>query len=82
MAPKNKARAAGVSASSFLDLKAELAKKEEQFAKDKAAGKSTSLAGGASRPDKVRLQLHSLDGHLIDLRAIETIGMGKGQQGC
>ncbi|KIP05024.1 hypothetical protein PHLGIDRAFT_74899 [Phlebiopsis gigantea 11061_1 CR5-6] len=52
MAPTNKARAAGVSASSFLDLKAELAKKEEQFAKDKAAGKSTSVAGGTKRPDK------------------------------
>ncbi|GJE96609.1 hypothetical protein PsYK624_128080 [Phanerochaete sordida] len=49
MAPTNKARAAGVSASSFFDLKAELAKKEEQFAKDKAAGKSTSLV---ERPDK------------------------------
>lgn len=54
MAPSNKARAAGVSASSFLDLKAELAKKEEQFVKDKAAGKGTSLVGGVKRPDKVR----------------------------
>ncbi|EKM58214.1 uncharacterized protein PHACADRAFT_116951 [Phanerochaete carnosa HHB-10118-sp] len=52
MAPANKARAAGVSASSFLDLKAELAKKEEQFTRDKAAGKSTSLVGGVKRPDK------------------------------
>ena len=30
MAPKDKARAAGVSASSFLDLKAELARKEAE----------------------------------------------------
>lgn len=63
MAPTNKARAAGVSASSFFDLKAELAKKEEQFAKDKAAGKSTSLV---ERPDKVRTYVpcdpHALDG--------------------
>ena len=33
MAPTDKARAAGVSASSFLDLKAELAKKESDFKK-------------------------------------------------
>lgn len=54
MAPANKARAAGVSASSFLDLKAELSKKEEQFAQDKVAGKNTSLIGSVKRPDKVR----------------------------
>ena len=48
------ARAAGVSASSFFDLKAELAKKEEEFTKSKAAGKSTSLVGGVKRPGKVR----------------------------
>ena len=53
MAPKNKAKAAGVSASSFFDLKAELAKKEEEFAKNKAAGKSAALVGGVKRPDKV-----------------------------
>lgn len=53
MAPTNKAKKAGVSASSFFDLKAELAKKEEQFARDKAAGMSASLAGGVKRPDKV-----------------------------
>ena len=33
MAPTAKAKAAGVSASSFLDLKAELAKKESEFTK-------------------------------------------------
>lgn len=33
MAPTNKAKAAGVSASSFLDLKAELAKQESEFKK-------------------------------------------------
>ncbi|PCH42250.1 hypothetical protein WOLCODRAFT_137789 [Wolfiporia cocos MD-104 SS10] len=52
MAPKSKAKAAGVSASSFLDLKAELAKKEEEFAKNKAAGKAAALVGGIKRPDK------------------------------
>jgi len=54
MAPKNKAKAAGVSASSFFDLKAELAKQEEEFVKNKAAGKATALVGGVKRPDKVR----------------------------
>lgn len=54
MAPKNKAKAAGVSASSFFDLKAELAKQEEDFAKNKAAGKGAALVGGVKRPDKVR----------------------------
>ena len=33
MAPSARAKAAGVSASSFLDLKAELAKKESEFTK-------------------------------------------------
>ena len=40
MAPPNKAKAAGVSASSFLDLKAELAKKESEFTKKGAARSS------------------------------------------
>lgn len=53
MAPVPKAKAAGVSAGSFLDLKAELAKKEEEFAKKKAAGKSVAVVGGVKRPDKV-----------------------------
>lgn len=51
MPPKDKAKAAGISASSFFDLKAELSKQEENFAKNKAAGKGT---GGAKRADKVR----------------------------
>ncbi|KAH7930193.1 hypothetical protein BV22DRAFT_1001288 [Leucogyrophana mollusca] len=52
MAPVNKAKAAGVSASSFFDLKAELAKKEEEFAKSKAAGGSNYLTGGVKRDKK------------------------------
>ena len=40
MAPPNKAKAAGVSASSFLDLKAELAKKESEFTKKSATRSS------------------------------------------
>lgn len=53
MAPSNKAKTAGVSASSFFDLKAELAKQEEEFAQSKAAGKAKALVGGVKRPDKV-----------------------------
>ncbi|KAG1887299.1 hypothetical protein F4604DRAFT_1241607 [Suillus subluteus] len=52
MAPTNKARAAGVSASSFFDLKAEIAKKEDEFARTKAAGGSKYMVGGVKRPDK------------------------------
>ncbi|OSD06315.1 hypothetical protein PYCCODRAFT_1464274 [Trametes coccinea BRFM310] len=52
MPPVDKAKAAGVSASSFFDLKAELAKKEQEFAKNKAAGKSAAIVGGVKRDDK------------------------------
>jgi hypothetical protein len=51
----NKAKAAGVSASSFFDLKAELSKYEDEFAKKKAAGLSTAIIGGIKRPQKVRV---------------------------
>ncbi|KLO10829.1 hypothetical protein SCHPADRAFT_831992 [Schizopora paradoxa] len=47
MPPSKKAKASGVSASSFLDLKSELAKKETEFAKRKAAGKTFEV--GSSR---------------------------------
>lgn len=56
MAPSNKAKAAGVSASSFLDLKAELAKHESDLAKKKASG-SSSYVTGVKRPEKVRFRL-------------------------
>ncbi|KAG5647407.1 hypothetical protein DXG03_000478 [Asterophora parasitica] len=52
MAPTNKAKAKGVSASSFLDLKAELSKQEAEFSKSKAAGKANYIVGGVKRPDK------------------------------
>ncbi|KAF7970840.1 hypothetical protein HWV62_22796 [Athelia sp. TMB] len=51
MPPKDKAKAAGISASSFFDLKAELAKQEEDFAKNKAAGKGRSITGGTKLRD-------------------------------
>ena len=49
MPPKNKAKAAGISASSFFDLKAEIAKQEAEFAKSKAAGKSTARVQKAEK---------------------------------
>ncbi|KAF9223858.1 hypothetical protein BS17DRAFT_817471 [Gyrodon lividus] len=52
MAPTNKAKAAGVSVTSFFDLKAELAKKSDEFAKSKAAGGSKYVTGEARRVDK------------------------------
>lgn len=50
----SKAKATGVSATSFFDLKAELSKKEAEFAKAKAEGLNTTIVGGVKRPDKVR----------------------------
>ncbi|KAK7690787.1 hypothetical protein QCA50_005887 [Cerrena zonata] len=51
MAPSQRGKTSGVSASSFLDLQAEIAKHEADFAKNKAAGQ-TALVGGVKRPDK------------------------------
>ena len=54
MAPRsttNKAKAAGIGASSFLDLKAEVASKEKEITENKAAGKKT--AAGGRKPGKV-----------------------------
>lgn len=48
-----KAKAKGVSATSFFDLKAELSKQEAEFAKNKAAGGNTQIVGGLKKPDKV-----------------------------
>ena len=50
--PIDKAKAAGISTSSFHDLKAHLAKQEQELTRKKAAGESTSIAGVA-RPEKV-----------------------------
>lgn len=43
----------GVNASSFLDLKAELARQESDFRKTKAAGGPSYTVGGVKRPEKV-----------------------------
>jgi hypothetical protein len=48
-----KGKAAGVNASSFWDLKAELAKHEAGLVAIKAAGGQLTLKGGVKRPEKV-----------------------------
>lgn len=48
-------KAKGVSATSFFDLKAELSKKETEFAKAKAEGRNLAVIGGVKRPDKVSI---------------------------
>ncbi|KAJ7475800.1 hypothetical protein FB451DRAFT_1397202 [Mycena latifolia] len=48
----SKAKAKGISASSFLDLKAELSKQEDEFSRNKAAGKAKYVVGGVKRPEK------------------------------
>ncbi|KAF8440525.1 hypothetical protein L210DRAFT_3612382 [Boletus edulis BED1] len=53
MPPVDKAKAAGVSVTSFFDLKAELAKKSDEFARTKTVGSSKHVPGeGRTRPDK------------------------------
>ncbi|KAF9496780.1 hypothetical protein BDN71DRAFT_1429978 [Pleurotus eryngii] len=52
MSHNAKAKAAGISATSFFDLKAELSKQEADFSKSKAAGKAAAVVGGITRPDK------------------------------
>ncbi|KAI1797359.1 hypothetical protein LXA43DRAFT_410919 [Ganoderma leucocontextum] len=46
MTPKDKARAAGISASSFMDLGAELEKQKQEFAKNRAARKPVGRVEG------------------------------------
>jgi hypothetical protein len=57
MAPTNKAKAAGVSSGSFLELQAQVAKRKETFIKDKAAGNVTAIVGG-KKNGKVRKISH------------------------
>ncbi|KAG8968603.1 hypothetical protein FRC03_006723 [Tulasnella sp. 419] len=49
-----KPKGSGVTSASFFDLKAELSKKEDEFAKSKAAGKgkASPIVGGIKRDDK------------------------------
>lgn len=72
MPPTDKAKAAGVSVSSFFDLKAELVKKSDEFARTKAAGGSKYVPGeGRTRPDKVRT-------HLINVICGEQVDVADG----
>ncbi|KAF9266610.1 hypothetical protein L218DRAFT_78749 [Marasmius fiardii PR-910] len=52
MSHNSKAKAKGISATSFFDLKAEIVKQEEESARNKIAGKSTAIIGGVPRPGK------------------------------
>ena len=68
MAPRtNKAKAAGIGASSFLDLKAELAAKEKEIAENRAVGKKTASSG--QKPGKVSdfppLTAHPLENAML-----------------
>ena len=72
MAPKDKSRASGVSASSFLDLKAELAKQESEFSKNKGkSGQSTYIVGGVKKPDRVSKL--SIYGYLFQLLLADVV---------
>jgi hypothetical protein len=74
MSHSAKAKAKGVSASSFFDLKAELSKQEAEFSKSRAAGRSNQIFGGVKRPDKVQLTLCQL--LVVHSYLIETDDMG------
>jgi len=75
MMASSKAKAKGISATSFFDLKAELSKKEAELVKAKAEGRNLAVVGGVKRPDKVSqlLDLHSLTSILTN--RIETNSM-------
>ena len=52
MAPTNKAKAAGVSSGSFLELRAQVAKQKESLSKGSA---TTAVVGGEKKNGKVRV---------------------------
>ena len=77
----DKSKAAGVSASSFLDLQAELAQQQTALSMRGKAGESTALVGGVQRPGKVRCKspfciwlLTALIAHLesVEMEAVES----------
>ena len=82
MAPKsttNKAKAAGIGASSFLDLKAELAAKEKEIAGNKASGKKT-ISGG-QKPGKVSVSRSVLpSGRAMLILPPPLVGPGRNQR--
>lgn len=80
MSHASKAKAKGVSASSFFDLKAELSKKEAEFAKSKTAGKSLAIVGGVKRPEKVSLVVYSSKSKHLFFLVPETNCLGPPKQ--
>jgi hypothetical protein len=81
MAPVNKAKASGVSATSFLDLKAELSKQEAEFSNNKAKGKSRYIVGGVKRADKVP-SLFVNPHKASNFKSIEIYCVDTGKQRC
>ena len=69
----NKAKVAGIGASSFLDLKAELASKEREISENKAAGKKTTSNG--QKPGKVSVprRLSFGNGHVYAFLFYPTV---------
>ena len=54
MAPTNKAKAAGVSSGSFLELRAQVAKRKETLSK----GNATAVVGGKKNAGNVRIYIN------------------------
>jgi len=76
MMASSKAKAKGISATSFFDLKAELSNKEAELAKAKAEGRNLAVVGGVKRPDKVSQLLYLLSSTSMLTYQIETNSMG------
>ena len=60
MAPNNKAQAAGVSSGSFLELRSQVEKQKQIYAKEKAAGNASAIVGKQKRKGKVRCNFRHL----------------------
>ncbi|KAI9440040.1 hypothetical protein H4582DRAFT_1944647 [Lactarius indigo] len=83
MAPINKAQAAGVSSRSFLELKTQVEKRKETYAKDKATGNTTAIVGrkkNGKKPSKWELPnkgVHNraardIEQEAVDRRTVES----------
>lgn len=79
-ASMSRAKGKGVNVTSFFDLKAEISKQEEEFAKSKVAGKSNYVVGGIKRPDKVSYR-SSLSNSISRSVWIETNCLGSPESG-
>ncbi|KAH9031071.1 hypothetical protein EDB84DRAFT_1562377 [Lactarius hengduanensis] len=83
MAPINKAQAAGVSSKSFLELKTQVEKQKEIYAKDKVTGDTTAIVGrkkNGKKPSKWELPnkgVHNraardIEQEAVDRRTVES----------